>query len=207
MAWFLSLKVDSLSLGAIMEPREPAISDELQGLRIDILRQALEIYLVQAYPAGSPPEVVRRRLEWPSDVEPLALLTRAPFERVDSAAGGGGGSPIYALRLGNLRYPHMKLQIQPWPNEAGFMLSVNTHDQVLAIDPASSDAQAFRDLQAENQRLKEAIEAAWDKAGLPTFLSYLRRYIEARAGADHHAPPCPETPEPRPGADVTEPHA
>ena len=87
------------------------------------------------------------------------------------------------LRLGNLRYPHMKLQIQPWPNEAGFMLSVNTHDQVLAIDPASSNAQAFRDLQAENQRLKEAIEAAWDEAGLPTFLSYLRRYIEDRAGA------------------------
>ena len=181
------MKVDSLSLGAIKEPREPAISDELQGLRIDILRQALEIYLTQAYPAGSPPEVVRRRLEWPSDVEPMALLTRAPFERVGKAVGGG--SPIYALRLGNLRYPHMKLQIQPWPNEAGFMLSVNTHDQVLAIDPASSDAQAFRDLQAENQRLKEAIEAAWDKAGLPTFLNYLRRYIEDRAGAEPRTPP------------------
>ncbi|WP_406693511.1 hypothetical protein V5E97_20985 [Singulisphaera sp. Ch08] len=175
-----------------MEPREPAVSDQLQGLRIDILRQALEIYLAQAYSTGSPPEVVRRRLEWPSDVKPAALLTRAPFERVDNPASGG--SPIYALRLGNLRYPHMKLQIQPWPNEAGFMLSVNTHDQVLAIDPASSDAQAFRDLQAENQRLKEAIEAAWDQAGLPTFLNYLRRYIEDRAGAAEHAPPCPESP-------------
>ncbi|AGA30715.1 hypothetical protein [Singulisphaera acidiphila] len=180
-----------------MEPREPAISDDLQGLRIDILRQALEIYLTQAYPAGSPPEVVRRRLAWPSDVEPMTLLTRPPFERVGNA--GGGASPIYALRLGNLRYPHMKLQIQPWPNEAGFMLSVNTHDQVLAIDPASSDAQAFRDLQAENQRLKEAIEAAWDKAGLPTFLSYLRRYIEDRAGAGSHTPPCTEHSEPEPG--------
>ena len=39
----------------------------------------------------------------------------------------------------------------------------------------------FRDLQAENQRLKEAIEEAWDDAGLPTFLRYLRDYIKSRA--------------------------
>lgn len=179
-----------------MEPREPAISDELQGLRIDILRQALEIYLGQAYPTGTPPEVVRRRLTWPPDVEPAALLTRAPFECVGK--GGSGGSPVYALRLGNYRYPHMKLQIQPWPNEAGFMLSVNTHDQVLALDPESSDAQAFRDLQSENQRLKEAIESAWDKAGLPTFLNYLRRYIESRAECEHPGTPAAETPAGKP---------
>ena len=93
------------------------------------------------------------------------------------------GSVRFALRLGNARYPHMKLQVQPWPNAAGFMLSVNTHDQVLSLDPNSSDAAAFRELQGENQRLKEAIEAAWDQAGLPTFLNYLRRYIEDRTGS------------------------
>ena len=38
-------------------------------------------------------------------------------------------------------------------------------------------------LQAENQRLKEAIEQAWDQAGLPTFLRYLRDYIEGRGDA------------------------
>jgi hypothetical protein len=41
---------------------------------------------------------------------------------------------------------------------------------------------AFRELQAENQRLKEGIEQAWDDAGLPTFLRYLREYIEQRSG-------------------------
>ena len=76
----------------------------------------------------------------------------------------------------------MKLQIQPWPNEAGFMLSVNTHDQVAGVNLSEVDAQAFRDLQAENQRLKETIEQAWDEAGLPTFLRYLRDYIESRKG-------------------------
>ena len=42
------------------------------------------------------------------------------------------------------------------------------------------DDAAFRELQAENQRLKEVIEQAWDDAGLPTFLRYLREYIEQR---------------------------
>jgi hypothetical protein len=53
----------------------------------------------------------------------------------------------------------------------------------LALDPQAADAQAFRDLQAFNQRLKEEIEQAWDSAGLPTFLRYLRDYIENRAEA------------------------
>jgi hypothetical protein len=173
-----------------MEPLGPAVPQDLHALRIDILRRAVEIYLPLAYPAGSPPEVVKRRLEWAPDVEPAALLTRPPFERVSTSTGGS--APVYALRLGNHRYPHMKLQVQPWPNDAGFMLSVNTHDQVLSLDANSSDAPAFRELQAENQRLKEAIESAWDQAGLPTFLSYLRQYIEDRTGKP--APPRPDGP-------------
>ena len=38
----------------------------------------------------------------------------------------------------------MKLQIQPWPNDAGFMLSVNSHDQVAGIDLSGGDGDAFR---------------------------------------------------------------
>jgi hypothetical protein len=174
-----------------MESGRPAGPHELQSLRIDILRQAVEIYLAVAYADTPPPEPVRRRLEWEPGIEPASLLTRPPFERASKAAGGA--QPIFALRLGNHRYPHMKLQVQPWPNEAGFMLSVNTHDQVLSLDPNSSDAPAFRELQAENQRLKEAIETAWDRDGLPTFLNYLRRYIEDRTGT---APAPPSSPSP-----------
>jgi hypothetical protein len=85
----------------------------------------------------------------------------------------------------------MKLQVQPWPNPSGLLLSVNTHDQALALNLNPSDADAFRTLQAENQRLKEAIEQAWDQAGLPTFLRYLRDYIEANPGR----PPLPSPPD------------
>jgi hypothetical protein len=162
-----------------MEPLQPAEPQDLSCLRIDVLRRAIEVYLGLAYPAGSPPEAVRRRLEWPADCDAATLLGRAPFEKVGKAAASGG-APVFALRLGNARYPHMKLQIQPWPNAAGFILSVNTHDQVLALDPGAEDAAAFRELQAVNQRIKEAIEQAWDQEGLPTFLRYLRDYIESR---------------------------
>jgi hypothetical protein len=173
-----------------MESRGPAEPFDFQRLRIDVLRKAVEIYLGIAYPGSVPPEVVRRRLDWSPDVDAAALLSRPPFERANKASGSS--PPIFALRLGNTRYPHMKLQVQAWPNDAGFMLSVNTHDQVMSLDPTSNEAPAFRDLQAENQRIKEAIEHAWDEAGLPTFLSYLRRYIEDREGT-MPTTPGPET--------------
>jgi hypothetical protein len=163
-----------------MESTKGAGGDGLQGLRLDLLRRAAGLYLEAAYPAGDIPEVVRRRLEWRDEGSAPETLTESPFERAGKAPGQS--TPIYALRLGNHRYPHMKLQIQPWPNDAGFMLSVNTHDQVAGMTLSEGDAQAFRELQAENQRLKEAIEQAWDDAGLPTFLRYLRDYIESRRG-------------------------
>jgi len=147
---------------------------DLRDLNLDDLRRAVAIYLACAYPSSAPPDAVRRRLDWPEGEGAVALLSKPPFER----ASKPGAPPIHALRLGNSRYPHMKLQVQPWPTEAGYMLSVNTHDQVLGLDPASVDTDAFRALQAENARIKEAIELAWDEAGLPTFLRYLRDYLK-----------------------------
>jgi hypothetical protein len=163
---------------------EPALStdpEELDGLRLDLLVRATEVYLGLAYPSGRLPEAVKRRLAWRDGSSVHVRLTSPPFERAGKAPGRT--ATIYALRLGNHRYPHMKLQIQPWPNDAGFMLSVNSHDQVTGVDLSAVDAQAFRELQSENQRLKEAIEESWDHAGLPTFNRYLRDYIKSRAVA------------------------
>ncbi len=172
---------------SLMDPIMAAGHGDLRGLRLDLLRQAAGLYLDIAYPAAPIPEAVRRRMDWREDCTADELLARPPFERAGRAPGQS--APISALRLGNHRYPHMKLQIQPWPNEAGFMLSVNTHDQVAGVNLSEVDAQAFRDLQAENQRLKERIEQAWDEAGLPTFLRYLRDYIESRQVATPGAGP------------------
>jgi hypothetical protein len=163
-------------------PSEQPPPDDFRRVRLDGVKRAIDIYLSVAYPAGAPiPEAVRRRLEWGVDGDPAATLGHPPFERVGRMPAG---TPIVALRLGNVQYPHMKIQVQPWDDTQGFLLSVNSHDQVLALDPKSPDVPAFRAIQAENQRIKEAIETAWDEAGLPTFNRYLRDYI-----ARHSASP------------------
>ena len=174
-----------------MEPRGPTETHELHGLRVDLLRRAVDIYLELAYPTSQPNDAVRRRLDWPEGADAPTLLSHLPFERAGKS--GGRGASIYALRLGNMHYPHMKVQVQPWPNPAGFLLSVNTHDQVLGLEPEAADLPAFRALQAENQRLKEAIEQAWDVAGLPTFLRYLREYITGHSQTTR--PPVAEDPD------------
>lgn len=157
-----------------MEPPGFHQSPTLQGLPLDLLRLGVELYLGIAYPSGNVPDRIRKRLDWTPGLDVAELLTHPPFERVGKA---GGETPIYALRLGNARYPHMKMQIQPWDSKDGFLLSVNTHDHSLALDPDAPDAAAFMALQAENQALKLEIEKAWDEAGLPTFPRYLRDYL------------------------------
>ncbi len=153
----------------------------LPGLRPELLRQAVEIYLKIAYPGSEPPLAVRKRLDWSAELDPAELLKRPPFERVSKP---GDESPVYALRLGNARYPHMKMQIQPWDAKDGFLISVNTHDHALTIDPNAPDAGAFMALQDENKRLKVEIEQAWDEAGLPTFTRYLRDYLDRQSGGN-----------------------
>ena len=142
------------------------------------LRRAADLYLSIAYVSAPVPGAVLKRLDWSPGKSLAELLSGPPFERVGTAKTGDA---IVALRLGNSRYPHMKLQIQAWDSSDGFLLSVNTHDQVLSLDPNSPEAPAFQSLQAENQRTKEAIEQAWDAAGLPTFLRFLRDYLAANA--------------------------
>lgn len=163
-----------------MEEHPDSGPADVDAMRLDVLRRAVDLYLKVAYPSGEYPESVRRRSTWAEGLAPHELLAKPPFERAGKTPGSQ--TPIFALRLGNRRYPHMKLQLQPWNNAEGLMLSVNTHDQVAGLDLAAADAEAFRQLQAENQQLKETIEQAWEAEGLPTFLHFLRTYIESRGG-------------------------
>ena len=56
-----------LTRESLMESTRAAGHDDLQGLRLDLLRQAAGLYLDMAYPTGAIPEVVRRRLDWRED--------------------------------------------------------------------------------------------------------------------------------------------
>ena len=158
----------------------PPISSRIPPFQVADLKRATEIYLGHAYPSGVIPAAIQRRLLWPEGADASALLALPIFETIghrdnlgDPLASQSEESPcVHCLRLGNARYPHMKLQIQAFGNRAGYMLSVNTHDQV-SLPSDSVDFERFREVQRENQRLKRSIEIDWRSAGLPTFNAYL----------------------------------
>ena len=82
----------------------------------------------------------------------------------------------YALRLGSVTYPHIKLQVVHHEALGPCVFSVDTHDE-LDLDPDHPDAEGWARLQTANRQLKERIERAWEADGLLTFNGLLRREL------------------------------
>jgi len=113
-----------------------------------VLRLAIEDYLRQAYGSAPPARVVEDFLP-ADDVDPVAWLMRemvlrdppdAPLSHVRS----------FALRVGNRRYPHMKIRLSRPPGQRAFVFSVDAHDAVLHAPPGSTDAAALAQLKRFN---------------------------------------------------------
>ena len=82
----------------------------LERLTPTHLRRAIEIYLQQAWPPDRPerPSYDLHRLDAPTTTEGMLAL-------FDRAAGALGPTcEHYTLRLGNWRYPFMKLALQEY---------------------------------------------------------------------------------------------
>lgn len=148
----------------------PPIESPVPTFQVADLKRATDCYLRHAYPNGSIPPAIQRRLNWPADVDAVGLLALPVFEKM--SVRNNDTEWMYCLRLGNSHYPHMKLQIQSFRNRVGYMLSVNTHDQV-SLPSDAVDYERFREIQRNNQSLKGQIESEWRHAGLPTFNAYL----------------------------------
>jgi CheY-like chemotaxis protein len=144
------------------------------------VRRAVELYLQHAYPPGSalfgaPPD-----LDGAASVPEILERFEAPPREQDS------GFKRYALRLGNVRYPFMKLVVQEYLVDGEFFFSVDTHDD-LDVRPTAPDYERWQELKRENRRLKEAIEQSWRAAGLPT-LEDLARLCEGLRGVEREEP-------------------
>lgn len=126
------------------------------------VRRAIRIYLDLAWPEGGPP--ARFDLEGLAGCETLADLF-ARFDKPDEEEGPR--SARHALRLGNARYPFMKLVVWEYLVHHEYFFSVDTHDD-LAITPDMPDYEGWVELRRANRLLKESIETAWNDAGLPT---------------------------------------
>ncbi|MGE0431647.1 MAG: response regulator [Planctomycetota bacterium] len=84
----------------------------------------------------------------------------------------------YTLRLGNDRYPNMKLVIQEFMYPGQYFLAVDSHDQ-LPVSPGMPGFEEWQKLRDHNAWLKQRIESRWKFLGVPT-LSSVTRTIQAR---------------------------
>jgi CheY-like chemotaxis protein len=136
---------------------------KLSELTPELFRKALELYLERAYPDGKVPPRARVGLAGVRTADDVLAL----FTRETRPNPGGSEFRHFVLRLGNQRYPHMKMALMEFLERDEFMWSVDTHDRA-PVDPASPDFQAWQELRIHNLKLKARIEAAWRKSGVPT---------------------------------------
>ena len=162
--WAAALRRVARSKELVMEPPGPAEPHDLHGLRIDVLRRAVAIYLALAYPAASRPRRSAAGSTGPPALDAEALLAGPP-----SSGSGKSKRPATGdLRPAAGQHP---LPAHEAPDPA---LAERRPASCSRSTPTTRSSRSTRApptpglpaLQAENQRLKEAIEQAWDEAGL-----------------------------------------
>jgi len=149
--------------------------DELTPAHV---RRAVDLYLRLAWPPercapGQAPPIGLSDLAGACTLEELFqhFEQRPEHQR--------GDMRHFALRLGNVRYPFMKLVVQEYLVSGELFFTVDTHDH-LDMRPDAPDYAEWLELKRWNRSLKVEIEAAWAQAGLPTNLD-LRQLAEELA--------------------------
>lgn len=147
--------------------------DELTPAHV---RRAVDLYLRLAWPPdqrapGREPPIAVADLEDARTLEEL-------FERFEQRSEEQqSGLRHYALRLGNVRYPFMKLVVHEYLVNEELFFSVDTHDN-LEVRPTAPDYAAWVELKRWNRALKDEIERAWAAAGLPTHVDLRQLALE-----------------------------
>ncbi|MCB0220997.1 MAG: response regulator [Chrysiogenetes bacterium] len=150
---------------------------ELAELSTGLLRQAVAAYMDLAWEGATPPERTSSLASLTGladDASAEELLAWEGFER----EGTNGGTRRVQLRLGNARYPHMKLSLERLRESGQWVFSVDTHDRHL---PPEALGASFAALQQSNEELKMRIEQRWADLGLDTARARLRDFV-AREG-------------------------
>ncbi|MFT7465156.1 MAG: CheY-like chemotaxis protein [Pseudohongiellaceae bacterium] len=133
----------------------------LQDMSVGLLRQVIAVYEQEAW--GD------QEFNCP-DMEgaDTACVTEALGRFIDETQAAGGGTVHrYALRLGNPRYPFMKLVLQEHLVQGEYFFEVDTHDGMFDLE-SDPDSQRLQELRRYNLSVKERVEQALLSAGLPT---------------------------------------
>ncbi len=142
---------------------------KLSDIRASTVRLAIDIFLRHAYPGASrwrAPVISLDEGESAGDVLPRF------DDETESAVGGSTASEgrracRYVLRLGNSRYPHMKLVLEESILENEYSFAVDTHDD-LNVSPESPDYKRWNAVRDHNRRIAEEIEKDWQGEAVPT---------------------------------------
>jgi len=135
---------------------------KLDGISAATVRRAVEIYLDQAYPGSSRWRAPKMDLSGPGNAE--RLLPRFGDE---SEKQSDRQVHRYVLRLGNARYPHMKLVLEESILENEYAFMVDTHDN-LKVSPDAPDYDRWNQVRAHNRDLADRIEERWRDNSVPT---------------------------------------
>jgi len=155
----------------------------LNAITRTMLEQAVRVYLDESYGGAPLSPTVRERLNWPAGDSLEAMAGADVFERTPADVPPVECDRI-RLRLGNQKYPHMKLGADRIPDSAEWVLTVDSHDRQLLAVVQESERAALDALLRYNADLKTRIERRWSEAGLPTFETYIRRRLAHPPGAE-----------------------
>jgi CheY-like chemotaxis protein len=146
---------------------------KLEHIGVEVLRRALDIYLDLAHGESRPALLAK------IGADGFDSMPRALQSFIDESGRGSSavGSRRFVLRLGNRRYPFMKFVLQEYLIDNEFFFSVDTHDQ-MEIRSSIPDFDAWLEIKRYNRSLKTEIEAAWERAGIPTFTD-LQRIVQS----------------------------
>ena len=135
---------------------------KLDGISAATVRRAVEIYLGAAYPGSS--RWRAPKMDFSGGTTAVDLIPRFNDE---SETEQGRRVQRYVLRLGNARYPHMKLVLEESILEHEYAFTVDTHDD-LKVSPDAPDYERWNMVRAHNRKLAGAIEEQWQLQKVPT---------------------------------------
>jgi hypothetical protein len=140
----------------------------IEEMTATMLEKAIEAHTAEAYRNAPVPLTVRNRIACICEQESGSLTERLSLDVVEKQLANPDGDVLaYSLRLGNEKYPHMKLTIAR-ESDDGYVFAVDTHDRHFELADVSPDAPRARGLQAFNAQVSSAIVLRWSEAELPT---------------------------------------
>jgi len=126
------------------------------------VRRAVEIYLGEAYPGSSRWRAPKFDLSGGDSAADLV-----PRFGNETEKNEGREVHRYVLRLGNSRYPHMKLVLEESILQDEYAFMVDTHDD-LKVSPDAPDYDRWNQVRAHNAELAQSIERRWRQENVPT---------------------------------------